>query len=161
MTASNGTAQPTVGEAEAVLRDRHSARARSAVSRAVAACRSAGIDDSQAKLVPNSPESRAAQAVRLVNQNLEALADSLPDPAADARSARNAAAAATLAAEVAKTLGEGGEAVETACRSALQASLAAAQAAGGSALGRDEVLNAKAESAETAAIAAARSAGWL
>ncbi|MFD5324808.1 hypothetical protein [Streptomyces sp. NPDC127092] len=131
------------------------------MARAVAACRHAGIDDSQARLVPDSPESRAAQAVRLTHQNLASLAETSPDPAADARCARNAAAAATLAAEAARAHAGGGGPAEAAYRSALQASLAAAAAAGGSALGRDEDLNARAEAAEAAAVAAVRAAGWL
>ncbi|MEV6680858.1 hypothetical protein AB0N09_28925 [Streptomyces erythrochromogenes] len=161
MTAPNGTAQSQASTAEEALRARHGARARSAVDRAAAACRHAGIDEGQAKLVPNSPESAAAQSVRLSSQSVAALAEAAPDPAADARCARNAAAAATVAAEMAKAHDDSGERAEAAYRSALQASLAAAAAAGGSALGRDEELNSKAEAAETAAVAAARAAGWM
>ncbi|OKK02685.1 hypothetical protein AMK26_24150 [Streptomyces sp. CB03234] len=156
MTAPHGTAQ-----SEAALRARHGARARSAVDRAVAACRHARVDDSQAKLVPNSPESKAAHAVRLAGQAVDALAGSVPDAAADARCARNAAATATVAAQVALAHDGGGELAEAACRSALRASLAAAEAAGGRALGRDEELNIRAEDAEAAAVAAARAAGWI
>ncbi|MFD5429319.1 hypothetical protein [Streptomyces sp. NPDC127084] len=164
MTAPRGTEVTTAQErtttAETALRARHSARARSAVDRAVAACRHAGVDASQAKLVPNSPESKAAHALRLSRQAVDALAETTLDPAADARCARNAAATATIAAQVAKAHDDGGELAEAAYRSALQASLAAAEAAGGSALGRDDGLNTKAEAAEAAAVAAAKAAGW-
>lgn len=161
MTAPNGTAQSEASADEETLRARHGARARSAADRAAAACRHAGIDDSQAKLVPNSPESVAAQSARLTSQSVADLAETVPDPAADARCSRNAAAAATVAAQMAKAHDNSGELAEAAYRSALQASLAAAAAAGGSALGRDEELNAKAEAAEKVAVAAARAAGWM
>ena len=167
MTARNGTAQSEVttipegeGSAEEALRTRHGARARSAVDRALAACRHAGVEDSQAKLVPNSPESKAAHAVRLSSQSVDALADTAPDPAADARCARNAAATATVAAQVARARDGGSELAEAAYRAALRASMAAAEAAGGNALGRDEVLNAKAEEVERAAVTASAAAGW-
>lgn len=161
MTASNGTAQSETSAADEALRACHGARARSAVDRAVAACRHAGVDDSQAKLVPNGPESKAAHAVRLSSQSVAALAESVLDPAADARCARNAAATATVAAQVALARDGGGDLAENAYRSALQASLAAAEAAGGPALGRDADLNARAEEAEALAVSAAERAGWM
>ncbi|MEU2155434.1 hypothetical protein ABZ532_10535 [Streptomyces sp. NPDC019396] len=165
MTAPNGTevtkAEERTDTAEASLRARHGARARSAVERAEAACRHAGVDDSQAKLVPNSPESKAAHAVRLSRQSVDALAETIIDPAADARCARNAAASATVAAQVAKAHDVGAKLGEAAYQSALQASLAAAEAAGGGALGRDERLNVKAEAAEATAVSAAKKVGWL
>ncbi|MEU7291742.1 hypothetical protein AB0A76_00835 [Streptomyces exfoliatus] len=168
MTASNGTAQSEVtaveegaDATEEALRARHAARARSAVDRALAACRHAGVNDSQAKLVPNSPESKAAHAVRLASGAVEALAKSIPNAAADARCARNAAATASVAAQVAQAHDGGGELAEAAYRAALQASTAAAVAAGAQGLGRDESLNVKAEEEELAAVVAAEEAGWM
>lgn len=167
MTARDDTTQSEVtttvagaASAENALRARHAARARSAVERALAACRHAGVDDSQAKLVPNSPESKAAHALRLSSQAVETMADTAPDPAADARCARNSAATATIAAQVAQAHDAGGELAEAAYRAALRASMAAAEAAGGNALGRDEVLNAKADEVERAAVTASAAAGW-
>ncbi|MEU2506012.1 hypothetical protein ABZ621_15010 [Streptomyces sp. NPDC007863] len=161
MTASNGTAKTEASETEDALRTRHGARAQSAVNRAAAACRHAGVDGDQAKLIPNSLESKAAQAVRLSSQSVDALKEAAPDPAADARCARNAAAAATVAAQLAKEHGDGSGLAVAAYQTAVQASLTAAAAAGGSALGRDEELNTKAEAAEADAIAAALAAGWM
>jgi hypothetical protein len=126
------------------LRKLHSARAHSAYERAVAACRHAGIDAE----------------LGLSAQSLTALADTAPDPAADARCARNAAATAALAAQVAGSLDDRAE-TATALRAALAASQAAATAAGGTAAGQDTTLNAKADDTEERAVAAARTAGWM
>ncbi|MFE9254112.1 hypothetical protein [Streptomyces sp. NPDC006879] len=161
MTLPDGTNQAEITTIEEALRAGHGARARSAVSRAVAACRHAGVDTSQAKLVPDDLDSKAAHAVRLASQSIGTLYERAPDPAADARCARNAAATATVAAQVAKTYDEGGELAEAAHRNAIRASLAAAEAAGSTARGRSAELNAKAEAAEAAAVIAARSAGWM
>ncbi|EST29005.1 hypothetical protein M878_21705, partial [Streptomyces roseochromogenus subsp. oscitans DS 12.976] len=89
-----------ITEAEA-LRRLHGARARSAYDRAVAACRYAGVGQDQAEVVPRDPVGRAANALRLSAKSLAALTASGPDPAADARCARNAAATAALAAQLA------------------------------------------------------------
>ncbi|WP_406437949.1 hypothetical protein OHB00_25730 [Streptomyces sp. NBC_00631] len=141
------------------LRKLHSARARSAYERAVAACRHAGIAPDAAQTVPTTPVGRAANALRLSAQSLTALAGTAPDPAADARCARNAAATAALAAQVAAQMARSGAA--TALRAALTASQAAAKAAGGTAAGQDTALNAIADDAEEGAVEAARAAGWM
>ncbi|MEV5959510.1 hypothetical protein AB0M11_38210 [Streptomyces sp. NPDC051987] len=150
------------------LRTLHSARARSAYDRAVAACRHAGIDPEAAQTVPTDPVGRVANALRLSAHSLTALAATTPDPAADARCARNAAATAALAAQVAAQLApqrsgslDGHPATATALRAALTASQAAANAAGGTAAGQDTALNAIADDAEKRAVEAARSAGWV
>ncbi|UJA09303.1 hypothetical protein [Streptomyces collinus] len=142
----------------AELRRAHAGRARSAYDRAAATCRHCGIEPEAAQPVPTSPVGRAAGALRLASGSLEALARSAPDPAADARCARNAAAAAALAAQVAAARGDTG--ASPALRAALTASQAAAAAAGGTARGRDAVLNTAADAAEESAVAAARAAGW-
>ncbi|MBW8793067.1 MAG: hypothetical protein JF597_05595 [Streptomyces sp.] len=142
------------------LRKLHSARAHSAYERAVAACRHAGIAPDAAQTVPTSPVGRAANALRLSAQSLTALAGTAPDPAADARCARNAAATAALAAQLAAALDDRAEAA-SALRAALTASQAAATAAGGTAAGQDAALTAKADDAEERAVEAARTAGWM
>ncbi|MFK0282096.1 hypothetical protein ACIQVL_16725 [Streptomyces sp. NPDC090499] len=142
------------------LRTLHAARAHSAYERAVAACRHAGIAPDAAQTVPTSPVGRAANALRLSAQSLGALAGTAPDPAADARCARNAAATAALSAQVAASLDNRTE-TASALRAALTASQAAATAAGGTAAGQDPDLNARADDAEEGAVAAARTAGWM
>ncbi|MFE7171065.1 hypothetical protein, partial [Streptomyces sp. NPDC057616] len=87
-------------DAEA-LRKGHAARAHSAYDRAVATCGHAGVDPAAAEVVPTTPAGRAAGALRLSARSLDALTASAPDPAADARCARNASAAAALAAQLA------------------------------------------------------------
>ncbi|MER6533073.1 hypothetical protein ACWDE0_18060 [Streptomyces sp. 900105755] len=142
------------------LRTMHVARAHSAYERAVAACRHAKIAPDAAQTVPTSPVGRAANALRLSAQSLSALAGTAPDPAADARCARNAAATAALAAQVAAAQDDRPQ-TAAALRAALTASQAAATAAGGTAAGQDPALNAKADDAEEGAVAAARAAGWM
>ncbi|MFF8730071.1 hypothetical protein ACF073_26860 [Streptomyces sp. NPDC015171] len=142
------------------LRLLHGARARSAHDRAVAACRHAGVGQDAAATVPKDPAGRAANALRLSARSLTALAGSAPDPAADARCARNAAATAALAAQLAATRDES-PAAAAALRAALTASRTAAAAAGGGAQGRDAALNAAAEEAEARAVGSARAAGWF
>ncbi|MFI2761000.1 hypothetical protein ACH5A3_19355 [Streptomyces echinatus] len=142
------------------LRRAHGARAHSAYDRAVAACRHAGVGRDAAEIVPKDAVGRAANALRLSAQSLDALAASVPDPAADARCARNAAATAALAAQLAAAR-DGGPAGATALRAALAASRAAAAAAGGTAQGRDAALNDDAEETERQAVTTARDAGWL
>ncbi|MEV7979414.1 hypothetical protein [Streptomyces sp. NPDC086519] len=171
-SSSNGSSSagsPPAGSPSAdTLRKLHSARARSAYERAVAACRHAGIDPDAAQTVPTSPVGRAANALRLSAQSLTALAGTAPDPAADARCARNAAATAALAAQVATHMSaqvtgsqDDHAGTATALRAALTASQAAAKAAGGTAAGQDMALNAIADDAEDRAVEAARAAGWM
>jgi hypothetical protein len=148
----------TTASAES-LRMAHGTRARSAYDRAVAACRHAGVDQSDAELVPRSPVGRAAHALRLCAQSLDTLSVGTADPAADARCARNAAATAALAAQVAQAAD--GDVTLAALRAAIAASQAAAIAAGAGAAGRDLALNAAADDAEELAVVAAREAGWM
>ncbi|MCF3129066.1 hypothetical protein [Streptomyces olivochromogenes] len=144
------------------LRAIHAARARSAQERAAATCRHAGIGPDAAETVPKSPVGRAAHALLLSAASLDALTGRTPDPAADARCARNAAAAAALAAQVAHAAQppDGATKATEALRTALAASQAAAVAAGGTAGGRNTTLNTAADEAETRAGMAAREAGW-
>ncbi|WEO96416.1 hypothetical protein A6P39_021600 [Streptomyces sp. FXJ1.172] len=146
--------------AGAALRGVHRFRARSAYDRAFAACRYAGVGEDAAEAVPRDPVGRAANALRLSAGSLAALAASAPDPAADARCARNTAAAAALAAQLAAAH-DSSAASASALRAALAASRAAAGAAGGSARGQDPSLNTSAEEAERHAVAMARAAGWI
>ncbi|MFF9770243.1 hypothetical protein ACF1GT_27320 [Streptomyces sp. NPDC014636] len=142
------------------LRRIHGARAHSAYERAVAACRHAGVGQDAAEIVPTDTVGRAANALRLSARSLDALAASAPDPAADARCARNTAATAALAAQLAATR-DGGPTAAAALRAALTASQTAAAAAGGAARGRDAALNAGAGEAERRAVTTARAAGWF
>ena len=153
----SGRDETATGSRDETARTGHAARAHSAYGRAVAACGHAGVGLEAAEIVPKDPVGRAANALRLSARSLAALEASAPDPAADARCARNTAA---LAAQVAAAR-DGTEAGAAALRAALTASQAAAAAAGGSAQGRDPALNAGAEEAERHALAAAHAAGWL
>ncbi|MGI5456284.1 hypothetical protein ACQEWB_24570 [Streptomyces sp. CA-249302] len=154
-----GTDVDTTASAQA-LRRTHGTRARSAYDRAVAACRHAGVDESSAEPVPTGPVGRAAQALRLSARSIDALGTGSPDPAADARCARNAAATAALAAQLARSQ-NGGAGSQEALRAALTASQAAAAAAAGTAAGKDTSLNTAADEAEAHAVEAAREAGWM
>ncbi|MGY5124077.1 hypothetical protein [Streptomyces nigrescens] len=153
------TGMPGTGEA---LRERHTARAHSAADRTKAACRYAGVEADPAAViaVPTEAAAKAANAIRLSADALVALAGGAPDPAADARHARNAAAASVLAAQLARSHGAD-ELSDAAYQAALKASQAAGTAAGREGMGRNEALNAEAEAAEAAAVAAARAAGWV
>ncbi|MGW8556571.1 hypothetical protein [Streptomyces tubercidicus] len=157
--SSQGTA---VRSGEEALRERHVARAHSASARTRGACRCAGVEADPAAViaVPTEAASKAANALRLSADALAALAGGAPDPAADARHARNAAAASVLAAQIARSH-DTGALSDAAYQTALKASQAAGLAAGKEGLGRSEVLNAEAEAAEAAAVAAAEAAGWL
>ncbi|MEU8027605.1 hypothetical protein AB0C13_03065 [Streptomyces sp. NPDC049099] len=165
MSGREEAAAGAVTDAEA-LRQLHAARAHSAYDRAVAACRYAGVGEDAAEAVPRDPVGRAAGALRLSAESLATLTVRTPDPAADARCARNTAAAAALAAQVAATR-DGAQGTDSttasavALRAALAASQAAAVAAGGSAQGRNAALNASAAQAERHAVATARAAGWF
>ncbi|MFG2826367.1 hypothetical protein ACGFWI_02620 [Streptomyces sp. NPDC048434] len=151
-----------VSSAEEALRKRHAARARSACDRVRAACRYAGVEEDRAHVVPVPTEAaaKAANALRLSAEALTAFAGSAPDPAADARHARNVSAAAVLAARIARSH-DAGELSEAAYGAALKASQAAGEAAGREGLGRKEALNTEAEATEAAAVAAAGAAGWM
>ncbi|MFC7305932.1 hypothetical protein ACFQVC_17110 [Streptomyces monticola] len=157
----------TSGAADDALRESHAARTRSAAARTAATCHyltSAGsslVAGRQAGQAVEEPVLKAEHAVRTARSALEALTSSASDPAAHARCARNAAAAATLAAQTAQAHDGAGEAAVAASRAALEASKAAGDAAAKGSLGRDETLNAEAEAAERAAVAAAERAGWM
>ncbi|MEK2476233.1 hypothetical protein [Streptomyces noursei] len=150
----------TSEEALRDLRRQHLARGRSAIDRARALCRFAGIGEQDARPVPTDPASKAATAVRLSAQALARVAEAPLDPAADARCARNAAAAAAVVATAAQAHAGAGELPDAAHAAAVRASLASGQAAGQVGLGRDEALNRAADEAEAAAVAAAKAAGW-
>ncbi|WP_030677753.1 hypothetical protein [Streptomyces sp. NRRL B-1347] len=159
MNAPVRSDQPEPATGEQALQDRHLARARSAYARAVAACRAAGIEPDRAEAVPTGPAARAANAVRLAARSIAERAGRTPDPAADARCARNASAAAAIAAQTAHahtpdTL------TTTALKAALTASHTAAETAGGPRPGRDETLTERADATEERAVATAAEAGW-
>ncbi|MFF2805690.1 hypothetical protein ACFVT2_00660 [Streptomyces sp. NPDC058000] len=152
------------GEAAAcgdALRKRHLARGRSAIDRATAMCRYAGIAEDDAQVVPKDPTAKAANAVRLSAQALARLPGFPLDPAADARCARNAAAAAAVVAKVAQSHTGAGDLSDVAYRAAIKASMTGGAAAGQAARGRDEALNRTADADEAAAVAAAEAAGWM
>ncbi|MFD9206682.1 hypothetical protein ACFVZM_10410 [Streptomyces sioyaensis] len=147
---------------EEALRRTHAARARSAAARTTAACRYAGVETDPAVVVavPKEAAAKAANALRLSADALAALAGSAPDPAADGRQARNAAAAAVLAAQIAQSHKGGGQLADAAYRAALLASQAAGKAAGRDGWGANAAFNAEADAAESAAVTAAEAAGW-
>ncbi|MFF7230800.1 hypothetical protein [Streptomyces sioyaensis] len=175
MSEAKGVEQQSPAEADvAVIRDTpgkastaealrrtHAARARSAAARTTAACHYAGVEADPAVVVavPKEAAAKAANALRLSADAIAALAGSAPDPAADGRQARNAAAAAVLAAQIAQSH-MGGELSDAAYRAALLASQAAGKAAGRDGWGRNTAFNAEADAAEAAAVAAAEAAGW-
>ncbi|ARF56595.1 hypothetical protein [Streptomyces gilvosporeus] len=159
LTAAQGP-EATLSHEEA-LRKGHTARGRSALDRAAALCRYLGIEVADAESVPRTPAAKAANAVRLSARALAQLADGSPDPAADARCARNAAAAAAVVADLARSRGGDGAPADAAHRAAVTASLAAGAAAGRTGMGRDAALNTTADAAEAAAVSAARDAGWV
>ncbi|MFF0624613.1 hypothetical protein [Streptomyces sp. NPDC004296] len=152
------------GEAAAAgeaLRKQHLARGRSAVDRAAAMCRYAGIAEDAAQVVPKDPTAKAANAVRLSAQALARLPELPLDPAADARCARNAAAAAAVVAKAAQSHAGPGDLSDVAYRAAIKASMTGGAAAGQAARGRDEALNRTADADEAAAVTAAEAAGWI
>ncbi|WP_394432028.1 hypothetical protein [Streptomyces sp. SGAir0957] len=145
----------------AALKKIHAARAESAAARAAALSHYVerhGAEDANAVW-------KAAHAGRVAAQALAVLAESGPDPAADARCARNAAAAAAQASQ----MGLGVDTADAsdvgasarAAQAAIEAAQAAAAAAAAAHLGADAALNAAADEAERAAVAAAESAGWI
>ncbi|MET7360462.1 hypothetical protein ABZS76_18705 [Streptomyces sp. NPDC005562] len=166
-----GTAEPEAETGEA-LRSCHAARATSAASRAAAVFHhierhphtpDAAADTGRPQGEPPRDKTlwKAEHAARVSVQALAVLAESAPDPAADSRCARNAAASAAQAAQMGQAHDGDGEDAVAACRAALRASQAAAAAAGRGALGTDPALNAAADEAEAAAVAAAERAGWM
>lgn len=139
------------------LRASHAARAESAAARAAALSRYVerrGSDHSDAAW-------KAAHGARVAAQALAVLSESEPDPAADSRCARNAAASAAQAAQMGQVVDGDAETSALACQAALRASLTAGVAAGAKHLGTDEQLNAEADTAEKAAVKAAETAGWI
>ncbi|WP_150493709.1 hypothetical protein [Streptomyces kanamyceticus] len=140
------------------LRASHAARAESAAARAAALIPyveqlgSDGHADAAWKI---------AHAARVAAQALAVLSESAPDPAADSRCARNAAASAAQASQMGQLVDADAELSAVACRAALNASQAAGVAAGAKYLGTDEGLNAEADAAEKAAVTAAVNAGWV
>ncbi|MEU4925019.1 hypothetical protein AB0G54_00610 [Streptomyces yokosukanensis] len=166
---SKRTEERTEGAAAAVtraeaLRRRHGARAHSAYDRAVAACRYAGVGQDAAEAVPRDPVGRAANALRLSAESLAALTGSAPDPAADARCARNAAATAALAAQVAAARDDDGTAAATATATATAGSGSGSAYGSGSEPGSESpsaaatALRAALTASQAAAAAAAGSA---
>ncbi|MET8687257.1 hypothetical protein ABZV77_23880 [Streptomyces sp. NPDC004732] len=138
------------------LRAGHAARAKSAAFRAASVCHYVERHDAQENVVW-----KAAHAARVSLQALAVLSESAPDPAADSRCARNAAASAAQAAQMGRLHDGDGELAVAACRSALSASQTASAAAGRDGLGADEALNTAADEAEADAVAAAERAGWM
>ncbi|MFG2498554.1 hypothetical protein ACGFSB_10125 [Streptomyces sp. NPDC048441] len=104
---------------------------------------------------------KAAHAARVAAQALAVLSESTPDPAADSRCARNAAASAAQAAQMAQLVDGDADLSRDACQAALKASLAASAASGAGRLGADGELNSLADAAEKAAVVAAEHAGWI
>jgi len=143
----------------------HAARTRSAASRAAATCHYIEQHSSDGKHEGEAAGKeiawKAAYAARVSAQSVAVLSASTPVPAADSRCARNAAASAAQAAQMGQLHDGAGELAVAAYQAALKASRAAAEAAGTGALGEDETLNAKADEAEAAAVAAAEEAGWM
>ncbi|PJN03863.1 hypothetical protein CG740_05585 [Streptomyces sp. CB01201] len=150
----------------AALRRSHAARAESAAARAAAlshyvehrrgpAAETAGSAD-RAEAVWKSQH-----AARVAAQALAVISESAPDPAADSRCARNAAASAAQASRMGRLIDDDAEPSVAACEAALKASLAASAAAGAGRLGADGELNSEADEAEKAAVAAAERAGWI
>lgn len=149
------------------LRESHAARTKSAASRTAATChylsteRSSLVEKHEVGTAAEGPVLKADHAVRTAAQAVAAFSESTPDPAADARCARNASAAAALAAQTAQLHDNASEVAVAAYRAALQASQAAGDAAANGSAGNDGALNATADTAEAAAVAAAEKAGWM
>lgn len=176
---------PNGNEPEQTLRTSHAARTRSAASRAAAICHyieqhgsaekhevgtaevgtaeDGPAEDGPAEDGPAAKEIawKSAHAARVAAQAFAVLSESAPAPAADSRCSRNAAASAAQAAQMGQLHDGSGELSVAACRAAVQASRAAAEAAGAEGLGVNETLNARADAAEAAAVAAAEEAGWM
>ena len=104
---------------------------------------------------------KSAHAARVAAQALALLSEGPPDPAADSRCARNAAASAAQASKMAQLVDDDAELSTAAFKASLKASQTAAVAAGAQHLGTSEELNAAADTAEAAAVTAAEQAGWV
>ncbi|MGQ4387931.1 hypothetical protein [Streptomyces sp. SAS_270] len=104
---------------------------------------------------------KAAHAARVAAQALAVLSEGPPDPAADSRCARNAAASAAQASRMARLVDGDTELSEAAFKASLRASRTAATAAAAQHLGTDQELNTEADTAEAAAVTAAEQAGWV
>ncbi|WP_405659099.1 hypothetical protein [Streptomyces sp. RK9] len=104
---------------------------------------------------------KAAHAARVSAQAVAVLAETDPDPAADSRCARNAAASAAQAARMGQIHDGDTELAVTACEAALKAAQSAGAASKAGELGANQELNAAADAAEAAAVAAAERAGWV
>lgn len=157
---------PTTDAARAAtLRAGHFARARSAAARAAAVSRYVERERPEGRGAGGASQDevvwKAAHAARVSAQAVAVLAESDPAPAADSRCARNASASAAQAARMGQVHDDDGELAVAACRAALAASQAAATAAKAGELGENTALNAAADEAEAAAVAAAERAGWL
>ncbi|MFE3182415.1 hypothetical protein ACFXKR_16335 [Streptomyces violascens] len=147
------------------LRASHLARAQSAAARAAAVfhhIEGTGADEKHPEGAAK-PEIlfKATHAARVAAQALAVISESQPNPAADSRCARNAAAAASQAAQVGRLHDDGSELSTAAFQAAVKAAQAAGAAAVAGALGENETLNAEADTAEKAAVAAAEAAGWI
>ncbi|MFE4856093.1 hypothetical protein [Streptomyces sp. NPDC056670] len=147
------------------FRASHMARARSAASRAAAVLRhieGLGTDEEQpAEDARAEILFKANHAARVAAQAIAVLNESQPDPAADSRCARNAAAAASQASQMGQLHDDGSELAAGAFRAAVKAAQASGAAAVAGAQGEDETLNAEADAAESTAVAAAEAAGWI
>lgn len=147
------------------FRASHTARAQSAASRAAAVLQHIEGPAADEKRSDGAARAeilfKANHAARVAAQALAALSESQPNPAADSRFARNAAAAASQAAQMGQLHDAGSEASAAASRAAVKAAQAAGAAAVAGALGENETLNAEADAAEKAAVAAAEAADWI
>ncbi|MEV2252125.1 hypothetical protein AB0I94_16315 [Streptomyces sp. NPDC050147] len=152
------------GPEASVLRHGHAARAESAAARAAAISHyieGVAGERPEGDAVGENAVWKAAHAARVAAQALAVLSESTPDPAADARCARNSAASAAQASQMGQLVDGDSEPSLAAGKAALKASLAASAAAGASSLGADEELNSQADEAEKLAVAAAERAGWI
>ncbi|MFE9532645.1 hypothetical protein [Streptomyces sp. NPDC006691] len=149
----------------AVLRQSHAARAESAAARAAALShyveQRGSAEASEGSAAHAEAVWKSAHAARVAAQALAVISESAPDPAADSRCARNAAASAAQASRMGRLIDGDTEPSVAACEAALKASLAASAAAGAGRLGADGELNAEADEAEKGAVAAAERAGWI
>ncbi|WP_189961798.1 hypothetical protein [Streptomyces violascens] len=151
-------------ESADTFRASHMARAQSAASRAAAVFHhiELGADGQRPDEAARAEVLfKATHAARVSVQALAVLSESRPNPAADSRCARNAAAAASQAAQMGQLHDDGSELSAAASKAALKAAQAAGVAAAAGALGENETLNAEADAAEQAAVAAAEAAGWM
>ncbi|MCT9092596.1 hypothetical protein N4G70_27555 [Streptomyces sp. ASQP_92] len=152
-------------ESEDVFRASHLARAQSAASRAAAVLRHVEGLGADEKHLDEAAWAeilfKAKHAARVAAQAIAVLCESQPNPAADSRCARNAAAAASQAAQMGQLCDDGSELAAAASRAAVKAAQAAGAAAVAGAQGENETLNAEADAAERAAVAAAEAIGWI